>query len=58
MQPPDQDDRELICFRDNTVVRGDSPRCLHPSGQCDFRPVCQVRDAEHASRRNRGESGS
>ena len=51
MRPSDENANPLICLRDNTPVRGESPECLHPSSQCAFREFCPVREAARKASR-------
>jgi hypothetical protein len=51
MEPVEENDCQLPCFRDNVTVPADSPRCLHPSSFCEFREHCPVRAAERQSER-------
>jgi len=51
MQPSDESDRALFCFRDGTPVSAETPRCLHPSSKCDYRHLCEVVEAEREKRR-------
>ena len=53
MEPAEDSQDDLYCARDNTLVRGDSLHCPHPSSYCEFRESCPVRDAERLERRSR-----